>query len=590
MGSFNVACSISNLSIHVGDPIVFIPLVPNVFPRSSGKHDFLYRENIHKVGVQSLLLGAERYFYPLCLPIFGTYGDYGLVETVKKDSNTQAVEQFFGIDIEDFIRSIVCGRDIADYMSDTFDHYAVNQEICRSYDYSFGEGWLEKMGFDFDPILERYSFKDFPYSVEVLPPNARNEQGFVIYDEDDMDVARNDGYNARRDIQHQFWKLTGYYINVAEDRQRIVRAIENMSGMYIHREIFDALKASPYEEWGRHLSIADAYVSEQTLMELGFRKISQEEQINYDPHHKTIYRRGDAPYDVKVGWSGVQKVIHQRHNEYYVFGDTRRSADEIRREWKRMTGTNPDKTFPEPKDIKHCSDKEAQAIEAAFTELTGAHLGWAETYANYPKDSYSSVWSLKKFVAIWKEATGEVLDICYHLEKPKHIADFEAFQKRLVEYNNREEPLTTLVKYGSVDEQKARHKLNESIRKSQCEKEDRMFIPTAFVPHPEDEEYEYEFSGLADPLGYFSNLSGDDFYQHYKDWRYFADIYRQPIIEGNDDLKEAFNDYYLFQSIMWRCNRFFFPAMNGEQCGSDASSMLLTEATREILDKRLAER
>jgi len=92
MGSFNVACSISNLSIGPGDPIAFFPLVPNTYPRNS---------RVHELAPQSNLIYSNCLFNPLCLPIFGEYDDYGGVGSIEENANTKALEQFFQIPISE---------------------------------------------------------------------------------------------------------------------------------------------------------------------------------------------------------------------------------------------------------------------------------------------------------------------------------------------------------------------------------------------------------------------------------------------------------------------------------------------------------
>ena len=101
MGCFNVACSVSNLSIHSGDRVVFIPLIP--------KHWNIRRYPRHKhhlVGTHSHLTYPNCYFNPLTFPIKGEYDDYGSLENIYNDANTKAIEKFFEMKIEDFITSV----------------------------------------------------------------------------------------------------------------------------------------------------------------------------------------------------------------------------------------------------------------------------------------------------------------------------------------------------------------------------------------------------------------------------------------------------------------------------------------------------
>lgn len=71
MGCYNVACSISNISIGAGDDIVFIPL-------TQSKHGA-------KLGDRNTSLISPHCIYsPVTLPIFGKYDDYGGIEDIEQ--------------------------------------------------------------------------------------------------------------------------------------------------------------------------------------------------------------------------------------------------------------------------------------------------------------------------------------------------------------------------------------------------------------------------------------------------------------------------------------------------------------------------
>lgn len=93
MGSFNVSCVLSNLSIRHGDPCYYIPLIADkwsngVIPRDSG---ICSNE------------GSQALFQPVFLSIFGKYDDYGSIEDIAKNSNTEAIERILGVSIHNFM-------------------------------------------------------------------------------------------------------------------------------------------------------------------------------------------------------------------------------------------------------------------------------------------------------------------------------------------------------------------------------------------------------------------------------------------------------------------------------------------------------
>jgi hypothetical protein len=64
MGSFNVACSVSGISLSPGDRCCFIPLEKNPYTDRQAENN-------------STLIYADCYYHPLTLPLFGIYDDYG---------------------------------------------------------------------------------------------------------------------------------------------------------------------------------------------------------------------------------------------------------------------------------------------------------------------------------------------------------------------------------------------------------------------------------------------------------------------------------------------------------------------------------
>lgn len=85
MGSWSVSCGISNIAITAGHKCVLLPLKENRMNEYGG-------------------------FLPACLPIFGEYDDYGGIENIEKDDNTEFIEAHLGISIEDLATFLVDGK------------------------------------------------------------------------------------------------------------------------------------------------------------------------------------------------------------------------------------------------------------------------------------------------------------------------------------------------------------------------------------------------------------------------------------------------------------------------------------------------
>lgn len=102
MGCWNVACSISKVSIGHGDKVLFIPLMVNKDLKEAG---------VNGLTQMHYILDVDMYYKPFCLPIEAQYDDYGGLEKVVKTANTDAIEKLLGIKIQDFLK-IVCQQEV----------------------------------------------------------------------------------------------------------------------------------------------------------------------------------------------------------------------------------------------------------------------------------------------------------------------------------------------------------------------------------------------------------------------------------------------------------------------------------------------
>ena len=78
MGSFNTSCFISNLPICGGDRVALF-FISN-YNRRKEPHSIIYSADLYA---------------PIALPIYGTYNDYGSLENIEIDDNTQLLCDFF---------------------------------------------------------------------------------------------------------------------------------------------------------------------------------------------------------------------------------------------------------------------------------------------------------------------------------------------------------------------------------------------------------------------------------------------------------------------------------------------------------------
>jgi hypothetical protein len=561
MGSFNVACSVSNISIDVGDPIIFIPLLP---------HNVYDKDKIHRVGTQNLLIYSNCYFNPFCLPIKGIYGDYGYVEDVVKDANTDAIENFFGISIEEFLDFVIGGNE---------SPFLINDKL-NSHNIRFDEKYLLDLGFQ-KTEDGNFAFEDFPFQVRLTRDgNRSSDYDFDIVSQEGNVVSQKGYSNTKDHLNEQFLKLTGCYLNVPKEKQKLMAIISSFSGMYVHGDIY-AHMAKDRDGRYRSEHVADSYLTEEIAKNLGFEKVSEDVQIVVDPHHENLWRKKGFPWDIKIGNFG-SAIIHQRHKEYYIFDKS--DGKKIKRLWEKMTKTDPEKTFSDPIDIEHVTDDEFKIIKMDFKNFVDTEIG----YSNDAKEERFNIFSVKTFRDIWQNITGELLDISQYEIIPKHELEFEKIRKTIIEFDNRVPEIVTL-KYGPIERQKSDYEQRNILYRSIAEMKEEDFKPEPFVAHPEGEEYLYVIDKLKfdDPLRDSLSISSE-FIQHYRDWKFINELYRDAIKEGT--IKKNFVEYWSFFVKMYSCNRFFFPAMNGEQFGNPEASKILLEASLKVINKKIEER
>jgi hypothetical protein len=465
MGHFNAACSISNLTIHPGDSVLFIPLLPNLSASSNREH---------LVGVNSMLIYSNCYFNPFCLPIEGKYDHYGNIEEIKKNANTKAIEKFFGITIEEFMECVNSGREWNDYFSGIHNIYAKSPKLLSDHNIIFNENYLKNIGFVKNKQNE-YSFQEFPYSVLVKSKNKnedsnfeiRNLQGDVVYNSAEM-------RDNKSKILEEFYKLTGWFLGIEAKNQKKIETLKNLSGMFILKGIYYDLaknnKSYSYSK-DRNVVVSTGYLTESVLTDLGF------------------------------------KVIKQKI-------------------------TSPD--FPDRTAVLY--GKKGSTAQVAY-EALGSIVLWKTG----KKNKKETVYSVKEFGTLWEKVTEDILDLSKFDKIYQMDLAFDYYQKELI----KAEKETKKVKLED---------LPPNVQK--------LLIKMS----------KYHF-GNDHLMGFF------------KDWKFFDDLYLESIRKGK--LKEDFRWWVLFYLSMHSNNRFFFPAMNGEQDGNDEESKVLLEASLKVVNQRL---
>lgn len=368
-----------------------------------------------------------------------------------------------------------------------------------------------------------------------------------IIKDDQIVYSSNDSGIDLTTFLQRYYEHTGYMITIPFEKQHLAKLLTDMSGMFVHHDVYESLLKFDHHTSSGALS---GPLSEKFLEDSGFVNISPEEQFVFDPFHFKLYRKPGFSYDVKVGpYSSV--LIAQKHKEYFLFDQGRESAKNIRRVWHQMTKTNPDDTFPEPVDINLPTPQELENITQAILSITGFT---GEYYSG--SDQKHDIYSTTDFIKDWEEETGENFYNENLAILSKYDIEYDEFREHLIAFQRSFDELQV-----ELDAAAAHDKCSIAREFSLLEYRNPLNVH-AHSPHK-----------FADSL---------------KDWNFFKELYRAVIVMG--DLKKEFSQYKAFYRSMYSCNRFFFPAMNGEQCGNDDASKALFEVSLSIVNRRKSER
>jgi len=323
MGCFNVACTVSHLSINCGDPVVYIPLLPknwSIRNYPDYKH--------HLVGNQSGLIYSNCYFNPLTFPIKGQYNDYGGIENVEECANTKAIEKFFGMPIEDFVNSVERNW-CREYLSDSkeiaktfFKHPDLFNNVS---DDDLTEDFMTEMDFVKDD-KGLYTYKELPYKILVRGDGKTKDgkgrviEGYHILEKETDKKIKDREHNGfyRNYLLSDLAELSGYYIGISDEYQEKISIMENLSGMFIHGDVYDLLS--------KGCSRAASGPDEEMLLELGFILDKDKKREDRDDNFYYHPEVEDKEAYVCMGYS---PAIFDKDVRDKYYGDWVKSAYEL---------------------------------------------------------------------------------------------------------------------------------------------------------------------------------------------------------------------------------------------------------------------
>lgn len=244
MGSFNVACGISNIGINEGEDIGFVILRRN--KSLSG------RNQVDETGFAYYTYATD-VFSPFLAPVFGEYGDYGNIENIQSSCTTAILESIFHRPVASILACITSddyvysryGKLYATYFTGNrdwdereisigdalsmlgFEHYISGSSESRSQNYVFGTYKLV-----YGPKTSRYG-----------GPAPVNVWSIVDLSTDTVIVPSFDGRDAMA-VMNKFCKVTGVFPGFDQNDYKAIALLDDLYGMFFLKDVFDKMRDS----------------------------------------------------------------------------------------------------------------------------------------------------------------------------------------------------------------------------------------------------------------------------------------------------------------------------------------------------------
>jgi len=341
MGSFNVACTASNLSINCGDKVAFIPIVATKNYLNKKSNITLPNTHMH--------IYSDDLYAPAMLPIFGTYNDYGGVENIEKDKNTIALEKKFGISIEQIVEALTDGRNIMEHYSSTFETFNITK--FEYTDTVTDEKTLLKSGFKIIDSSERKYKHDLGFTItlkDYIAPHQSNmpdDYCVLINVNDTMsETDKNTKVfhridNQMSDLQTLVFKEAEIIMGLGEDFKqpetvKTMKYFQSLSGMFVHRDIYDTFVNYTLNGKSKYQDNMSAEPKITYFEKLGFEFKELSTQNSYSDRDCKIFTCGDNY--VKIGEYGVE-INKEKTNHY--------NMESFFNKWVKIGGKKLDKSL-----------------------------------------------------------------------------------------------------------------------------------------------------------------------------------------------------------------------------------------------------
>lgn len=256
MGSFDVACGISNLGISEGDEVGFTIL-------DNGENYWTERAGYTNHGV-AYLSDVFTYHKPFLTPVYGVYSDYGSLKKVEKNATAIVLEKFFGLPVSTIVKCVASDRELHDSYNPIFDAYAKPEAKKALNDHNADPvDTLKALGFT--EVPSESGEKVLTYGNYIF--TSKDERSWLVTVKDEFGGATRKLFDTYRGLESMLDTLgekADVYPCYREDMVENAKRLRNMSGMFFLKEVFQEMSSYLVEN-GDSLQMSISNRDEQAI-------------------------------------------------------------------------------------------------------------------------------------------------------------------------------------------------------------------------------------------------------------------------------------------------------------------------------------
>ena len=255
MGCFDQSCFFTRLTIKEGEDCYLFPIVKNESCESLNDHAF-------------------RMYKPFCLPIKGKYNDYGSIEHIVKDANTEALEKYFETSIEEIVEMITGHHRYDYYYEDTPIHrvYARKSFVITKESLAQAQFETDSDAYVTHPVvqkMQKYNEDIQRYPVDYkgnrweMPKIRWNENGDLVIiqsyeNRDEVYKAGSQalGYNGFFSQIERLYKILAnnsrygeYIFGLPDEFQARARIFISLTSAFMRPEVFQMIDTPLVNSW-----------------------------------------------------------------------------------------------------------------------------------------------------------------------------------------------------------------------------------------------------------------------------------------------------------------------------------------------------